>query len=39
MILSIPFFSPNGVKYPSLGHRPRTNAPTKPQALKGLHNA
>jgi hypothetical protein len=33
------FSSPNGAKYASLGHRPRTKAPTKPQALKGRHNA
>ena len=33
------FSSPNGAKHASLGHRPRTNAPTKPQALKGRHNA
>jgi hypothetical protein len=33
------FSSPNGAKYASLGHRPRTKAPTKPQALKGRLNA
>jgi hypothetical protein len=31
--------SPNGATHPSLGQRPRTNTPTKPQALKGRHNA
>ena len=35
----IPFSSPNGAKYASLGHRPRTHVPPKPQALKGRHNA
>ena len=33
------FSSPNGAKHASLGHSPRINAPTKPQALKERHNA
>jgi hypothetical protein len=31
--------SANGVSHPSLGQRPRTQAPTKTQALKGRPNA
>jgi hypothetical protein len=31
--------SANSATHPSLGQRPRTHAPTKPQALKGRPNA